>query len=244
MNFLAANPKNLSDRYRTPTSLVIGPSSIFINRNVGALTDLTNGTGWIVAPMFSFTKPKSDDPDAVSTTVFNSKPFFLQQFSTNSLLKKPFGYITIGIGPGLIKSMSVLIAMVIGWALFAVFDLVDVLSTPMPLFEIPVLFPFIGQFIATMPASLGYAIMLVIFAQLIGIGLRSDKSLRLDQRDILVIGLSILCGSGIFGIPASAFSGTPPIFTYVLDDGLIVGMLAVLILEHIIFRQNKKAELL
>lgn len=99
-------------------------------------------------------------------------------------------------------------------------------------------FPFLGSWLSILPTPLGYAIMLVIFAQLIGIGLHNYKTLLLDQRDAFVVGLSTLCGVGIFGIPSASFHGIPPAFIYILDNGLIVGVLAVLLFEHVIFKRN------
>ncbi|RRJ67141.1 xanthine permease [Paenibacillus oralis] len=100
-------------------------------------------------------------------------------------------------------------------------------------------FPFLGAWLATIPAPLGYAIMLVAIAQLIGFGLRDYKEVMLDQRNIYVLGLSLLFGVGIFGIPTSAFGGLPPVFVYILDNGLIVGIILALLLEHLLFRRKK-----
>lgn len=99
-------------------------------------------------------------------------------------------------------------------------------------------FPLLGSWLSILPTPLGYAIMLVIFAQLIGIGLHDYKTLLLDQRDAFVVGLSTLCGVGIFGIPSASFHGMPDACIYILDNGLIVGVLAVLLFEHIIFKRN------
>lgn len=100
-------------------------------------------------------------------------------------------------------------------------------------------FPFLGQWLSTIPAPLGYAIMLVAIAQLVGFGIRDYKEVLLDQRSIYVLGLSLLFGVGVFGVPASAFGALPPVFVYILDNGLIVGIMLALLFEHVLFRQRK-----
>ncbi|GEO27630.1 xanthine permease [Alicyclobacillus acidoterrestris] len=102
-------------------------------------------------------------------------------------------------------------------------------------------FPFIGQWVATLPSPVGYAILFTVFAQLLGFGLRDYKRLALDQRDVFVISLAVLTGVGIYFIPSTAWSGIPPVLSYLLDNGLIVGVILVLIFEHLIFRRKQDA---
>lgn len=99
-------------------------------------------------------------------------------------------------------------------------------------------FPFIGSWVATLPAPVGYAILFTVFGQLLGFGLRDYKKLALDQRDIFIIALAVLTGVGIYFVPGTAWLGLPPVLSYILDNGLIVGIILVLVLEHLIFRKK------
>ncbi|MFB5192996.1 purine/pyrimidine permease [Alicyclobacillus fastidiosus] len=99
-------------------------------------------------------------------------------------------------------------------------------------------FPFIGQWVATLPAPAGYAILFTVFAQLLGFGLRDYKQLALDQRDVFVISIAVLTGVGIYFIPATAWLGLPAVLSYLLDNGLIIGIVLVLIFEHVVFRRS------
>jgi xanthine/uracil permease len=101
-------------------------------------------------------------------------------------------------------------------------------------------FPNIGQWVATLPSSVGYAILFTVFGQLLGFGLRDYKGLELSQRDFFVVSPAILTGVGILFVPGTAWLGLPKILGYILDNGLIVGVLLVLFLEHVVFRQPKK----
>ncbi|WAH36631.1 purine/pyrimidine permease [Alicyclobacillus dauci] len=99
-------------------------------------------------------------------------------------------------------------------------------------------FPYIGSLVATLPSPVGYAVLFTVFGQLLGFGLLDYKRLKLDQRDIFVVGIALLTGVGIYFIPGTAWMGLPPVLGYLLDNGLIVGIVLVLLLEHVIFRRK------
>jgi len=103
------------------------------------------------------------------------------------------------------------------------------------------LFPRVGQWISTLPAPVGYAILFTVFGQLLGFGLRDIKKLELDQRDLFVVSLSLMLGVGILFVPGRAWDALPAILGYLLDNGLIVGVGMVLILEHVVFRRRVRA---
>lgn len=103
------------------------------------------------------------------------------------------------------------------------------------------LFPSVGQFFATLPEPVGYAVLFTVFGQLLGFGLKDFQSMRLDQRDLFVISLSIMSGVGIFFISPQSWVRLPSIVGYLLDNGLMVGVSLVLILEHLVFRRGTPA---
>lgn len=99
-------------------------------------------------------------------------------------------------------------------------------------------FPRVGQLVSTLPSPVGYAILFTVFGQLLGFGLRDIRTLALDQRDLFVISLSLLSGVGILFVPGTAWLNLPRVLGYLLDNGLIVGVLLVLLLEHVVFRRK------
>ncbi|WP_134687069.1 purine/pyrimidine permease [Brevibacillus migulae] len=101
--------------------------------------------------------------------------------------------------------------------------------------------PGISQFLAALPTPIAYAAMLVSFTQLLGFGLRDFTSIKMDERAITVIGLSILSGIGVMFVPAEAWRGLHPLISYLFGNGLLLGVLLSLLLEHVIFPQKKEA---
>ena len=100
------------------------------------------------------------------------------------------------------------------------------------------LFPSIGELAATLPSPAGYAVLFVVFGQLLGFGLKDFHKLLMDQRDLFVLSIPLLAGVGVLFVPEMAWRSLPPIFAYVLGNGLILGTILVLILEHVVFRRR------
>lgn len=103
------------------------------------------------------------------------------------------------------------------------------------------LFPYIGSFVATLPEPVGFAILFAVFVQFLGFGLLDFKRLQMDQRDIFAVGIPLLTGAGIYFIPTAAWMGLPPMLGYLAGNGLIVGIVLALVMEHIVFRRAKQA---
>jgi xanthine/uracil permease len=101
------------------------------------------------------------------------------------------------------------------------------------------LVPSAGQLLATIPAPVGYAVLFTVFGQMIGFGLRDIQTLSLDQRDIFVVGFSILAGVGSLFIQGKAWADLPALFGFVFGNGLIVGVVIAILLEHLVFRKNQ-----
>ena len=90
--------------------------------------------------------------------------------------------------------------------------------------------------IAAVPASVVGAAMVVGLAAQVGAGIslftRSGRNL--DGRDYLVIGIPITMGGIISILPESFFKALPSMAHALLKNGLIVGIVLVLLLEHIL----------
>jgi len=101
------------------------------------------------------------------------------------------------------------------------------------------LLPPVGNFFAGLPLSVAYAVTFISFTQMIGFGMKSLASVELDQRSLTVFGLSLMTGVGFMFLPPKVFTQMPSILQYILSNGLLLGVILSLILEHIIFPKNK-----
>nr|WP_263323333.1 purine/pyrimidine permease [Neobacillus sp. Marseille-Q6967] len=99
--------------------------------------------------------------------------------------------------------------------------------------------PYIGGFFATMPLEVAYASLFIPFSQLLGFGIRDLMGQEPSQRNLLVIGLSLMAGIGLMFIPADAFEALAPWLRNIIANGLLVGLILCLFLEHIVFRETK-----
>lgn len=97
------------------------------------------------------------------------------------------------------------------------------------------LLPPLGMLAATIPAPVSNAALLVVFAQLFGLGVRDLGGLDWGRhRAIFVAGLPVLVGVGLMMLPASAWVGLPPTLRYFLGNGFMVGTLFAAVLEQVI----------
>ena len=99
--------------------------------------------------------------------------------------------------------------------------------------------PGISQFLTALPMPVAYAAMFVSFSQLLGFGLKDFASIKLDERSTTVIGASLLTGIGVMFVPANAWQNLHPLMNYLFGNGLLLGVLLSLLLEHVVFRKKK-----
>jgi xanthine/uracil permease len=104
------------------------------------------------------------------------------------------------------------------------------------------LFPIIGDFFATLPSEVAYAALFVPFAQMMGFGIRDLMGIAPTQRNLLVIGISLMVGIGVMFLPTGAFATLAPWLRNLVANGLLVGLLLCLLLEHVIFRHDADAK--
>ncbi|MED0660228.1 purine/pyrimidine permease [Bacillus smithii] len=93
--------------------------------------------------------------------------------------------------------------------------------------------PAVYQALSLLPGPIAYAAMLVTFTQMLGIGLNSILKSPLDERRLTIVGMSLSLGTAIMFLPQSVFQGLPAIVQYVASNGIMIGMLLALLLEHI-----------
>ncbi|ATO50072.1 purine/pyrimidine permease [Brevibacillus laterosporus] len=97
------------------------------------------------------------------------------------------------------------------------------------------LLPSISNILATLPTPVAYAAMFVAYAQILGFGLRDFKKVPFNERTIIVVGCSLLLGLGIMFVAPDAWKTLHPMLSFLCSNGLLVGVLLVLLLEHIIY---------
>ncbi len=98
--------------------------------------------------------------------------------------------------------------------------------------------PQIVQYAAILPAPVGYAVLLAVFVDLFGLGLKALKQGIKTERDLISCGLAILTGIGVQFISADKWSVLPHTLVYLVNNGLIVGVILVLLLQHAFFRNS------
>ncbi len=102
-------------------------------------------------------------------------------------------------------------------------------------------FPYVGEFLATLPLEVAYASLFIPFSQMMGFGIRDLMGQEPSSRNLLVIGLSMMVGIGMMFLPPEAFESVAPWLRNIVANGLLVGLIFCLLLEHVIFREKKDA---
>ena len=88
-------------------------------------------------------------------------------------------------------------------------------------------------------AVVGAALMVTLAAQMgVGISVIARKGKDLDIRDYLVVGIPLLMGTGASMIPRESLEIFGPSAGPLLGNGLIVGIVVVMVLEHVILRKK------
>jgi xanthine/uracil permease len=104
-------------------------------------------------------------------------------------------------------------------------------------------FPYIAEFFSTLPLEVAYASLFIPFSQMIGFGIRDLMGQEPSPRNLLVIGLSLMAGIGMMFMPPAAFETVAPWLRNIVANGLLVGLILCLVLEHVIFREKKRRSL-
>lgn len=96
------------------------------------------------------------------------------------------------------------------------------------------LFPAISGLFATLPMTVGNAVLLVAYFQLLGTSLSSIRGQAFDSITIHRLALPILVGLGILAVDPERFNGLPVLVQPLVSNGFIVGILLSIILELLI----------
>lgn len=102
------------------------------------------------------------------------------------------------------------------------------------MFIIVGIFPALGGWLAKLPLSVGNAVLFVAYLQMFGTAIRTFQGTTFNAKTIYRVALPVLTGISIMNIPVSAFSEFPPLLTPILSNGLIIGVILVIILENVV----------
>jgi len=95
--------------------------------------------------------------------------------------------------------------------------------------------PRLGALLAAVPAAVVGAALCVVLASQIGAAINTiSAGGALGARDYLVVGLPVLLGTVVAAAPARFFAGLPALLGTVVGNGLVLGILLVLLLEHVL----------
>ncbi len=100
----------------------------------------------------------------------------------------------------------------------------------------------ICTFFSTIPAAVGYAALLVTFAMMIEQALRDYRKVQFTMREGMIVGVSLLVGIGIMFLDTSVFMNLPQMLQYIFSNGLIVGLIIAILMEHVFMRKKPAAK--
>ncbi|WP_409254042.1 purine/pyrimidine permease [Bacillus sp. SCS-153A] len=101
------------------------------------------------------------------------------------------------------------------------------------------LFPDLMNILATLPAPVGYAVTYVIFINMVGLALGEYKKEENAERSNFAAGIALIAGVGLMFVPPVAFAGVPAVAASILNNGLIIGTIAAIIVEQVLMRKDK-----
>ncbi|WP_019122168.1 purine/pyrimidine permease [Brevibacillus massiliensis] len=100
-------------------------------------------------------------------------------------------------------------------------------------------FPAVTGLFASIPVSVGYASVFLSFVNMLGMGLREIGRGGLGERQVYIVGISLMIGIGCMFLPASFFLAVPPFLSPLISNGLLMGVGTCLLLERLVRREEK-----
>jgi len=94
--------------------------------------------------------------------------------------------------------------------------------------------PVLGQLFASLPISVGDAVLFVAYLQLFGAALGNIEGLTFSFKTIYRLATPVLLGLALMTIPPIAFSSIPALARPLLQNGLVVGIALAIIMEQAI----------
>ncbi|MFD2701657.1 uracil/xanthine transporter [Paenibacillus shunpengii] len=102
------------------------------------------------------------------------------------------------------------------------------------MFIIVGVFPSLSGWLAQLPLTVGNAVLFAAYLQMFGTAIRTFQGAVFNPKTIYRVALPVLVGISIMNIPISAFRDFPPLLTPLLSNGLVIGVVLVIILENMV----------
>jgi xanthine/uracil permease len=90
----------------------------------------------------------------------------------------------------------------------------------------------LGNLFATLPVSIGNAVLFVAYLQLFGSALKNIKHLNFNHKTIYRVAAPTLLGIAIMNLQPQAFLSLPTLIQPLISNGLLVGITLSLVLEN------------
>jgi len=102
--------------------------------------------------------------------------------------------------------------------------------------------PRLNALLAAIPATVVGAVLCVALASQVGAGITAVTAgeRSLEGRDYLVVGLPVMLGTVVAAAPSEFFAGLPRTLQLLVSNGLVLGIILVLLLEHLLLRQRPR----
>jgi xanthine/uracil permease len=94
------------------------------------------------------------------------------------------------------------------------------------------------SFFAAIPPAVGYSAMMIVFAMMLEQGIKEFKKVEFSNREGFIIGISFMVGAGIMFLDSSAFLTLPQMLRYIVSNGLIMGLIIAILMEHVLLRKK------
>lgn len=94
--------------------------------------------------------------------------------------------------------------------------------------------PVLGALLATLPITVGNAVLFVAYLQLFGTSLKSLNGYTFDSKSIFRLAAPVLLGLSIMNLDPVLFTVFPVILQPLLSNGFIMGVLLSIVLETFI----------
>ncbi|MDR2162785.1 MAG: purine/pyrimidine permease [Clostridiales Family XIII bacterium] len=98
----------------------------------------------------------------------------------------------------------------------------------------------VGLFFASIPPSVGYGAMMVLFAVIVKQGVDCFRKAHLTERKGFALGVSMLAGTGVMMQPFDVFHNLPDVIVPFASNGLLVGVILSVVLEQILKDKPRK----
>ncbi|EST51521.1 xanthine permease [Brevibacillus panacihumi W25] len=99
-------------------------------------------------------------------------------------------------------------------------------------------FPAVTGLFASIPVSVGYASIFLSFVNMLGMGLQEIARDGLGERQLYIVGISIMIGTGCMFIPSSFLFLVPPFLSPLISNGLLMGVASCLLLERLVRKEE------